>query len=263
MSSLIAAAWRYRGFITSSVVNDFRSRVVRSRLGALWIVLQPLAQALIFAIVLSNVLAAKLPGIDNRFAFAVYLLSGMLCWSVFAEIVQRCLTVFIENASLLKKMQFPRVSLPLVTVGTSFVSNVILLVVVLVLIPILGVELTPALLWFPVLLLITVALATGIGLLLGTLNVFARDVGQVMLVVMQFWFWMTPVAYPANIVPDSFKAVLEANPVASLVMGYHDIFLYGRAPQHSLVYPAAIALVSLALSFFVFRRASAEMVDAL
>jgi lipopolysaccharide transport system permease protein len=263
MSSLIAAAWRYRGFISSSVVNDFRSRVARSRLGTLWIVLQPLAQALIFAIVLSNVLAAKLPGIDNRFAFAVYLLSGLLCWSVFAEIVQRCLTVFIDNASLLKKMQFPRISLPLVVVGTALVSNIALLLVVIILIPMLGVSLTLALLWFPVLLLITIALATGIGLLLGTLNVFARDIGQVMLVVMQFWFWMTPVAYPATIVPGPFQAVLQFNPVATLVMGYHDVFLYGRSPQHSLLYPALLAVISLLLAFFVFRRASAEMVDAL
>ncbi len=263
MSSLIAAAWRYRGFIASSVVNDFRSRLARSRLGTLWIVLQPLAQALIFAIVLSSVLGAKFPGVDNRFAFAVYLLSGLLCWSAFAEIVQRCLTVFIDNGSLLKKMQFPRISLPLVVVGTAMVTNIALLVVVLVLVPILGIALTSSLVWFPLLLLINVALATGIGLFLGTLNVFARDVGQIMMVVMQFWFWMTPIAYPAHVVPEGFQKVLELNPVASLAMGYHDIFLYGRAPQHSLVYPAVFALVALALAFVVFRRASAEMVDAL
>lgn len=263
MSSLIVAAWRYRGFIASSISNDFRSRLARSKLGTLWIVLQPLAQALIFAIVLSNVLAAKLPGVDNRFAFAVYLLSGLLCWSAFAEIVQRCLTVFIDNGSLLKKMQFPRISLPLVAVGSALVTNVALLAVILVLVPILGVSLTPALAWLPVLLLINIALATGVGLLLGTLNVFARDIGQIMAVVMQFWFWMTPIAYPSQVVPERFQVLLRLNPVAALATGYHDIFLYGRAPQSSLLYPALFALVALALSLFVFRRASAEMVDAL
>ncbi|CBA17187.1 ABC transporter permease [Xanthomonas albilineans] len=263
MSSLIAAAWRYRGFIVSSIANDFRSKLARSKLGTLWIVLQPLAQALIFAVVLSNVLAAKLPGVENHFAFAVYLLSGLLCWSAFAEIVQRCLTVFIDNGSLLKKMQFPRISLPLVAVGSAMVTNVALLAVIMVLVPILGISLTPALVWLPLLLSINVALATGIGLLLGTLNVFARDIGQIMAVAMQFWFWMTPIAYPAQVVPERFQAILRLNPVAALATGYHDIFLYGRAPQNSLVYPAVFALVALALSFFVFRRASAEMVDAL
>lgn len=263
MTGLLGSAWRYRGFIISSVANDFRARVARSKLGTLWIVLQPLAQALIFAIVLSNVLAAKLPGITNKFAFAVYLLSGLLCWTLFAEIVQRCLTVFIDNASLLKKMQFPRISLPLVVVGTAATANLILLAVILILIPILGISLSPVLVWLPLLMLLTIAVATGIGLLLGTLNVFSRDIGQVMQVVMQFWFWMTPIAYPANIIPEPFKVVLEINPVAALVTGYHDVLLYGRTPEVSLVPAAVVAAVTLTLAFVIFRRASPEMVDVL
>lgn len=261
--SLIHAVWRYRGFIASSVANDFKSRVARSRLGTLWIVLHPLAQALMFALVLSSVLAAKLPGITNKYAFAVYLLSGLLCWTLFSEIVQRCLTVFIDNASLLKKMQFPRISLPMVVVGTASLANLILLAVILVLVPLLGVALTSSLVWLPVLMGLTVAMAMGIGLLLGTLNVFARDIGQVMQVVIQFWFWMTPIAYPASIIPDGIRPMIQFNPVAPLVMGYHDVLLYGRAPQVSLVSPLLVALVTLGLAFVIFRRASSEMVDVL
>ena len=87
MPELLKAAWRYRGFITTSVANEFRSKLVRSRLGTAWLVLQPLAQVLIFATVLSNVLAARLQGVDNKYAYAVYLMSGILCWSLFVEIV--------------------------------------------------------------------------------------------------------------------------------------------------------------------------------
>jgi lipopolysaccharide transport system permease protein len=263
ISPFVSAIWRYRSFIVSSVVNELRTRVARSRLGTLWVVLQPLAQALIFAVVLSSVLAARVPGVAGKYAFAVYLLSGLLCWSVFAEILQRCLNVFIENASLLKKMQFPRIALPLIVAGTALVSNVALGVVVLVLLPLLDGQYSVALLWLPVLTLVTVALATGIGVLLGTLNVFARDIGQIVNVAMQFLFWMTPVAYPATIVPAPFKAVLNANPVAVLVSGYHDVLLYGRPPGANLLYPAIAACVLLLVSLMVFRRASAELVDAL
>src|SRR5688500_3970007 len=117
METLLRAAWRYRGFVLSSIVNEFRSRLARSRLGVAWVVLQPLAQALIFATVLSGVLASRLQGVDNKYAYAVYLLSGILCWSLFVEIVTRCLSVFIDNGSLLKKMHFPRISLPLIVIG--------------------------------------------------------------------------------------------------------------------------------------------------
>lgn len=264
MISLLAPIWRYRGFVGSSIINDLKLRVARSRLGSLWIVLQPLAQAVVYAIVLSNVLAAKIPGIDNKYSFAIYLLSGTLCWSIFAEIVQRSLTVFIDNGSLLKKMQFPRICLPVIVVGSALVNNLVLLVVVMVIVPVLGVTPTFNLFWIPVLLAIVIALASGIGLLLGTLNVFARDVGQVMAVVLQFWFWLTPIVYPASIVPESFRPVLSANPLTALVEGYHAVILHGQPPDfRSLLFPLATAAALLLVSLVVFRRASPELVDAL
>ncbi|KFN41924.1 ABC transporter permease [Arenimonas metalli] len=260
---MLRAGWQYRGFVVSSVVNDFRVRVARSRLGTAWIVLQPLAQVLIFATILSSVLAARLEGVDNKYAYSVYLMSGILCWSLFVEIVQRCITVFIDNASLLRKMQFPRITLPVVAIGSALVSNVALLAVMLVIFPLLGFYPSLAWAWLPLLMVLTVALATGLGLLLGTLNVFARDIGQVMAVVLQFWFWVTPIVYPVAIVPEAFKVTLVVNPVAPLVMAYHDVIVYGKAPGPGLWVVALTAVVLLAFSLLVFRRASAELVDAL
>lgn len=263
MSDLFKAAWRYRGFITTSVANEFRSKLVRSRLGTAWLVLQPLAQVLIFATVLSNVLAARLQGVDSKYAYATYLMSGILCWSLFVEIVQRSLTVFIDNAPLLKKMQFPRIALPMIVVGSAAINNLLLLGVMLLILPILGVFPDVHYLWLPVLMVLTIALATGIGLLLGTLNVFARDVGQVVAVVLQFWFWVTPIVYPVTIVPDAFKATLVLNPVMPLVMGYHNVFVYGTSPPPELLSTAVVAIVVLAAGLWIFRRASSEMVDVL
>lgn len=264
MLSLLVPAWRYRSFIGSSIANDLKLRVARSKLGWLWIVLQPFAQALVYAVVLSNVLAAKIPGIDNKYSFAIYLLAGMLCWSIFSEIIQRSLTVFIDNSSLLKKMQFPRICLPVIVVGSALVNNLVLLGIVMLIVPVLGIVPTVHLLWIPGLLAVTIALASGIGLLLGTLNVFSRDVGQIMAVVLQFWFWFTPIVYPASIVPTGFDTILAANPVTALVAGYQSVVLYGKAPDlQSLAYPIITSLVFLAIALVVFRRASPEMVDSL
>lgn len=228
----------------------------------MWLVLHPLAQVLIFALVLSSVLSARLPGVDNRYSYTVYLLSGTLCWSLFAEIVQRLVTVFIDNASMLKKIQFPRVALPVIVVGSALVSNLALLLVVMLGLPLLGVMPSPQFLWLPVLMLLTIALASGIGLLLGTLNVFVRDIAQAMQVILQFWFWVTPIVYPVTVVPKAFGMLLAFNPVMPLVTGFHNVIVYDRPPP-ALWPTVAFAVVTLALGMFVFRRAAPEIVDVL
>ena len=263
MSALLKAAWRYRGFIGSSVANEFKSKLSRSRFGTAWIVLQPLAHVLIFATILSNVLAARLAGVDNKYAYAVYLISGTLCWSLFAEIIQRCTTVFIDNGSMLKKVQFPRIALPAIVVGSAAVTNLALLAVILLILPFLGIIPSFAFLWLPVLMVLTIALAAGIGLLLGTLNVFARDIGQVVAVVLQFWFWVTPIVYPITIVPEAFRATLNINPVVPLVVSYQNVILYGKTPEPQILWVGGVALVFMLAALFLFRRASSEMVDVL
>jgi lipopolysaccharide transport system permease protein len=263
MSALIKAAWRYRGFIASSIRGEFQAKLARSRLGTMWLVLQPLAQVVIFATILSNVLAARVHGVDSNYGYAAYLLAGLLCWSFFAEIVQRSLTVFIDQASLLKKIRFPRITLPLVVLGSALVSNAVLLVVTLAILPIIGFTPNVYWAWLPVLVLVTAAFATGLGLLLGTLNVFARDVGQVMAVVLQLWFWLTPVVYPVSIVPERFRAALAFNPMAPLVEAYESVLVYGTAPPVTLWIPVVLACILQLLALHTFRRASPEMVDAL
>ena len=122
MVSMLSGAWRYRFFIFSSIETELRIKFVRSRLGGLWMILNPLSQVLIFAFVLSAVLSAKLPGIDNQYAYAIYLMSGTLGWSLFAEIVNRCLTLFIDTGNLLKKIAFPKIALPLIVTGSALVK---------------------------------------------------------------------------------------------------------------------------------------------
>ena len=125
MKSLLLSAWRYRFFIISSIKNELFTRFVRSGLGGLWMILNPLAQVLIFAFVLSSVLAAKLPGISNQYAYAIYLMAGTLGWSLFTEIVSRCLTMFIDNGNILKKLAFPRIALPHIVTGSALVNNIL------------------------------------------------------------------------------------------------------------------------------------------
>jgi lipopolysaccharide transport system permease protein len=261
---LFRALWRYRYFIASSVRNEFRARVARSQLGAAWMVLQPLAQVAIFALVLSEVLAARLPGTTNTHAYAIYLMAGSLAWSLFNEITGRCLNVFVENAGLLKKIVFPRICLPIVVVGSALVNSLLLFLAMVLIFALMGHMPGLELLWLLPVLALTVAFALGLGLLLGVLNVFLRDVGQVMAIVLQLWFWLTPIVYMPSIVPAAYRPMFELNPLYPIVRASQQIILYQRAPDGAgLLWVAGLSVLLLGAALLLFRRASPDMVDVL
>jgi lipopolysaccharide transport system permease protein len=264
MKDMLLAAWRYRYFIFSSIKTELRTKFVRSRLGGLWMILNPLAQVLIFAFVLSAVLSAKLPGIDNKYAYSIYLMAGTLGWTLFSEIVNRCLTLFIDNGNILKKLVFPKIALPLIVTGSALVNNILLFVAILAIFGMLGHPPGIALIWLPALMVTTIALALGLGLTLGVLNVFMRDIGQIVPVIMQFLFWLTPIVYMVNIIPEQYRGLLVLNPLIPIITSYQDILLYNHAPNWvGLAKISIIATFLLAFSLLLFRKASPEMVDQL
>jgi len=264
MFAMLRSLWSYRGFVVSSVRNEFAARFARSRLGGLWMIIHPLTQVAIYALILSNVLAAKLPGIENPYAYALYLMAGMLAWSLFAEVVGRCLTLFIDQGNLMKKMRFPRITLPVIVIGSSLFNNQLLFIAVLVVFALLGQLPSLQIFWLIPLTLVVVALATGLGLILGVLNVFVRDIGQVVPILLQIWFWFTPIVYPVGIIPEELKGMMDINPMYPIVSAYHRILVYGGVPDlQQIGMTTLVAFGLLLLGLFIFRRAAPEMVDAL
>lgn len=264
MVNMLRALMRYRHFVWSSIRNELVSRFARSKLGGLWMIVNPLAQVAIYALILSNILAAKLPGIDNRYAYAIYLMAGLLVWTLFSEVVGRCLTVFIEQGNLMKKMNFPRIALPAIVAGSSLLNNLLLLAAMLGIFVLLGHRFSAAMIWLLPLTAIVIAFAVGVGLTLGVVNVFVRDVGQAVPIVLQIWFWLTPIVYPVSIIPEAYRPWFRLNPVYPLVDAYHRVLVYGQAPDlASVVQIAGFALGLLLVALFVFRRAAEEMVDVL
>lgn len=264
MFGMLRSLWKYRHFVLSSIHNELISRFANSKLGGMWIIINPLAQVAIYALILSNILAAKLPGIENKYAYAIYLMAGLLAWNLFNEIISRCLNLFIEQGNLMKKMSFPRITLPSIVVGTCLLNNILLLAAMLGIFALLGHQFSINMLWLIPLTITVVTLAMGIGLILGVMNVFLRDIGQALPIIMQVWFWFTPIVYPENIIPESYRHLLNLNPIYPLINAYHQVLVYNTTPELTGV--AIIAVVSLALlllALFLFRRANGEMVDVL
>ena len=256
--------YKYRNFIIQSVRNDLISRFSRSKLGGLWAILNPLSQVLIYALILSNVLAAKLPGVDSQYAYAIYLMAGLLGWTLFNEIVGRCLNIFIEHGNLIKKMSFPRVTLPAIAVGSCLINNLFLFISMLGIFALLGHQFNVAMLWLIPLILIVVVFSLGIGLILGVMNVFLRDIGQVTPIILQMLFWFTPIVYPITIIPEAYRHWLNLNPMYPIIDAYQQILVYGNSPQWGgVLIILAVGIILSIVGLFMFRRSSAEMVDAL
>lgn len=264
MKALFLALWAFRHFIASSIRADFKARFVRSRLGGLWMIINPLASAAIYAVVLSQVMAAKLPGNTDKAAYAIYLLSGMLAWSMFADVLGRSTTLFIDNANLLKKVRFPRICLPAILVGSCLLNNLLLLGATLIVFVCLGHFPGIAALWVMPLIFVNLLFSAGLGLLIGVINVFARDVGQIIPVILQLLFWLTPIVYMPHILPGGLYSVIQWNPMYWMAQGYQNALLFNVMPPLSqLAVVTVIALVLMVTSLFLFRRASPEMVDVL
>jgi homopolymeric O-antigen transport system permease protein len=261
---MLAGAWRFRRFIASSIRAEFRVRFTRSRLGAIWIIAQPLAQVAIFSLVLSGLLSARMPDLPGPHAYVIFLMAGTLCWSLFADVVNRCLMIFIENGNLIKKISFPRVSLPLIVVGVALLNNLALFLAIVGAAALLGYPPNIHFLWLPALVVLTLALATSLGIVFGVINVFVRDTGQAIPVLLQFVYWLTPIVYVASILPERFRQFPQFNPLTPLVAAYQNVILYARSPDWSALAPVLMLTIGFLLfALTLFRRAVAEMPDVL
>jgi lipopolysaccharide transport system permease protein len=264
MWNILKPLWAYRGFIFGSVKREFQFKYRNSMLGIAWTVINPLAMIIIYTVIFSKIMHAKLPGVDSTFAYSIYLCAGLLTWGLFAEIVSRAQNTFIEHANLLKKLSFPRICLPVIVVATALLNFSIVFGLFSAFLLISGNF--PGMVYLALLpvLAILVAFAIGLGISLGVLNVFFRDVGQLFGLVIQFWFWGTPIVYPISILPESVRWLMGFNPMASLMVACQDILVAGQWPTWQSLLPVTIlAIVMCAFGMHLFRKNAGEMVDEL
>lgn len=262
--TLFASLWRYRGFITGSVKREFQAKYRNSMLGAIWAILNPLAMILVYTIVFSQVIGNRLPGSSSPFSYSIYLCAGTLTWGLFAEITGRSQNVFIENANLLKKLQFPRLCLPIIIVLNACVNFGIVFGLFSLFMVISGTFPGWVYLALLPLLLIQILFAVSLGIIVGVLNVFFRDVGQFFTILLQFWFWFTPIVYPITALPTEVRELLIWNPMATLIVAYQTVLLNHTFPDWDSLLPVAILSVLFCVfGLRLFRRRAGEMVDEL
>ncbi len=263
---MLRALWAYREFILGAIIREFRGRYARSLLGGMWNILEPLAMIIIYTVIFSQVMQAKLSGLEeDKWAYSIFICIGIISWELFSGVIIRSLNMFLEQASLIKKTNFPRATLPVVILSSAMINffiNLLLISIFLIII-----DRFPGTVIFAIipLLIIQQGIAIGLGLILGTLNIFFRDIGKMTGIIIIFWFWLTPIIYPVSILPEAIKSWLfYFNPMVAIIQGYQQIFLNAKVPVWSdLWLQGILAVLLLAAGFSVFMRLSAEMVDEL
>lgn len=262
---LFKALWLYRDFVRGMVKREFQGRYTRSILGGLWAVIEPLSMIVIYALIFSHLMGAKLADSDTPWAFTIHICAGIIAWEYFSEVITRSQNMFLEHSSFLKKMNFPRATLPVIVLSSATINFLIIFCLFYVFLIIIG---NPpgwsVLAWMP-LLIIQQGIAVGIGLIIGTLNVFFRDIGHTTQVILRFWFWFTPIVYPIAILPEQLKEIMLAvNPMAVFVISYQNIMLTNTLPDFTAFLPYILfMIVLLIVGFVTFMRLSGEMVDEL
>jgi homopolymeric O-antigen transport system permease protein len=254
----------HRTTIEAFVRRDIRSRYVTSVMGVSWAIVQPLALLALYTFVFAYVLKVRMGVGDSPSSFALYLFCGMLPWLAFAEGISRATSVILDHAHLLKKVVFPAEILPIYVVVSALVTELMALAVFLAAVGLFQRGFGWSLLALPLVVGLQFLFTLGLAWLLAGLNVFLRDVGQVLGLALTLWLFLTPIFYPPELIPTRFRWVLALNPMYYVVDGYRALVLEQRLPAPGeLAALAAMALTAFVGGHWFFARSKSAFVDVL
>jgi lipopolysaccharide transport system permease protein len=261
---MIISIWNYRDFIWRSAWRDLRHRYAGSSMGFLWNVLNPLFQIVLYTLVFSQLMVIRLPGLPSAFGFAIYLCAGLIPWIGFSDTVSRCTNSFVENANYLRKLAIPEQVFVAQNAGSSFLSLLIGMTLLVAISSLLGHYPSWSWLCLPVVLILLQGFGFGLGLFLGVLNVFFRDISQGIGLFLQLWFWATPIVYTENILPAWLEKGLIFNPAYPFIHSLQTVIVDKAWPAGNLW--AAMILLSLVLplsGYLVLKKLRPELRDVL
>ena len=227
----LVGLYKHRALIKNFVKRDLLARYKGSAMGVLWSVVHPFVMLLLYTMVFSTILRVRVGPAEGTSIFAIYVFCGMLPWNAFQEGMSRSAGVILEHANLIKRTIFPAEVLPVYVVASGLVNELIGLGILMAAVLLTAKTLSPAIIWLPVILLLQGAFTLGLAWIMAALNVFLRDVGQILGMVLTFWMFLTPIFYPASLVPRSLEWILVVNPMVWLVEAYRSVILRGESPS--------------------------------
>jgi ABC-type polysaccharide/polyol phosphate export permease len=243
----------YRDLIYQLIRRDIIARYKRSALGVLWTMLQPLGMMLVMAVVFSQLFSQ----VDD---YVVYLLSGLVAWTFFAQTTSAAITHIVWGGTLIKRIYLPMTSFSISSIGTGLINLILSLVPLTLIMLIVNRPITPAILFLPVPILLLTAFALGVSLILSTLAVYFPDIKEMYQIIVQAWMYLTPILYPETIIPEAYRFwILYLNPMYYLVKMFRAAIYGGGLPSvEFILIGASISFITLLVGWIYFSRQSDE-----
>jgi lipopolysaccharide transport system permease protein len=262
VGGFFTSLWNYRGYILAGALRELKERYAGSGMGILWHVVTPLTQIAVYFVVFSRFMGTRV-GISQE-AYAIFLCAGILPWFVFAECVGRGTTSLLLNEGYLKKLAIPEGVFVAQTVTTSGLTLGLYTVALLIMALVTGTRPHPAWVLIPAVLVLFLALGFGLALILATITVFFRDVTQIMGIVLQFWFWLTPIVYDETSLGPRLTEVMRWNPPTAYILAIRRLLIEGTIPAAGdWLWMVGLGLLLPALGASILQRLSSDLRDAL
>jgi len=254
------ALWEYREVLFALVGKELKVRYKQTAIGVSWVVLQPVITMVLFTAIFGRM--AKMP--SDGVWYPVFSFSALLPWTYFAQAVTRSGGALVGNASLVSKIYFPRIMLPLSTVVAPVVDLALSLVVLFGLLVYAGIPLTWKLITLPVFILVAMLTALGISLFVSAANVKYRDVGHAIPFVMQIWMFLSPIVYPVSLVPERWRLLYSLNPMVGVIEGFRWALLGQTAPNAVVMATSSgVFVVVLIVGLLYFRKMERQFADVI
>lgn len=258
VSLRLREVWEYRELLYFLIWRDVKVRYKQTALGAAWALLQPLMTMLVFSLFFGRL--AKIP--SDGIPYPIFSLAGLVPWTFFSSGLTQAANCLVTNSSMVKKIYFPRLTVPIATVMSGVVDFALTLLLLAGMMVYHHVHVELHVLMLPLFLLLAFITSLGVGLWLAALNVEYRDVRYVVPFLVQFWMYATPIVYPSSLLPEPWKSLYGLNPMAGVVEGFRWSLLgVDTAPGPMIWVSAAAALLILVSGAFYFRRMEKSFAD--
>jgi len=254
----LSELWEYRELLFYMVWRDVKVRYKQTILGAAWAILQPFVQMIIFSLIFGRI--AKLD--SNGIPYPIFTYAAIVPWTFFASGVNQATSSLISNSNMIKKIYFPRLTLPISSILTGAVDFLFASSIIVVLMLIYQVPLTWRILALPFLLLLAFITALAVSLWLAPMNVQFRDVRYATPFMVQMWMWLTPVAYASSNLPAPFNQLYALNPMAGVVEGFRWALAGANTePGIMVLISGLMSFVLLISGLIYFRRMELSFAD--
>ena len=248
----------YREMLKTSIKKDIGGKYKNSFLGVLWSFVNPLLQIVVYAIIFPLIMKSD---IEN---YVVFMVCGLIPWNYFSTVINRSSFTMIENGNIIKKVYFPREILPISVVTSETVTFLISSILILLFTLGYGLGITINIVFYPLVLLVQYVMLLGISLIVSSVTVYFRDLQHFIGVLLQLFFYATPIVYAVDVIPESFRWILKFNPMTYIIEGYRDIFWGQTAPDIStLLIVLAIGIVLCIVGYLIFNKLQKRFAEEL